>query len=322
VRFRQEREREWAELEDLTATALRRGLKALGEEDLQRLPVLYRAALSSLSVARRTAMDRELVQYLETLAARAYLAVYGSRRPSRRAFREFLGDTFPRAVRSMSAELGLSTLLFALGVAVAYALTAADPEWYYAFTLGSAQGRTPASSTEDLRATLYASEGPLTTFASFLFTHNARIGMTAFALGFAAGVPTALLLFLNGLNIGAFVALFASRGLLVPVLGWLLPHGIPEIMAVLLCGAAGLHLGRAMVWPGQRTVRTALVNAGRPAALVVAGAVLLFAYAGAIEGVFRQTVQDEVARFGMATFNAAWLAVWLVLSGRSRKGAP
>jgi uncharacterized membrane protein SpoIIM required for sporulation len=50
-------------------------------------------------------------------------------------------------------------------------------------------------------------------FATFLFTHNARIAILAFALGFAFGVPSVLLMVMNGAGLGAFVALFASRGL-------------------------------------------------------------------------------------------------------------
>jgi uncharacterized membrane protein SpoIIM required for sporulation len=317
VQFRREREAEWRELETLVERVLTRGLKSLGEQELHRLPVLYRHALSSLSVARRTAMDRALVQYLEALAGRAYLAVYGSRRPSRAALMEFVRSTFPRMARSLAGELGLATLLFGLGIAVAFALTSADPEWYYAFVgEGMAAGRTPAASTESLREALYdGGEGMFATFASFLFTHNARIGMLAFALGFAAGLPSALLLFVNGLTMGAFLSLYAGRGLLVPLLGWLLPHGVPEIGALLLCGAAGLHLGRSILWPGRLAVRESMVRAGRRSALVVAGCVLLFAFAGGIEGVFRQLVDSDGIRFGLAAFNLLWIGAWLLFSG-------
>jgi len=326
LKLRKEKEGEWLELQAISDVAIARGLKALGEEQLQRLPALHRSALSSLSLARRTALDRALVEYLEALAARSYIAVYGSRRPVRGAIRSFFTTLFPRAVRAIGAELGLSTLIFSLGVAVAIALTMADPSWYFAFIdPAMAAGRTPVASTAELEATLYddASGQGLTMFASFLFTHNARIAILAFALGFAAGVPTALLLFLNGLTLGAFVGLFAERGLLIPLLGWLLPHGIPEIGAVLLCGAAGFSLGRAIIFPGALRARDALIQAGRRATIVVLGAVALLAVAGAVEGVFRQVVQDDLVRFALAAFNATWLSLWILLGGRgaARRGS-
>jgi uncharacterized membrane protein SpoIIM required for sporulation len=323
MRFRRDREAEWAELETILERALPRGLGALHETELSRLPLLYRSAVSSLSVARKTAMDRALVGYLESLASRAYLAVYTSRTSDASAFVRFFAQGFPRAVRSMLPELALSCLVFALGIAVSYGLVRFDdPEWYFAFVdPGLAGGRSPGATTEYLRSVLYdtdhGAEGMLSVFASALFYHNASIGLTAFALGFAAGVPTALLVFQNGLMLGAFLALYDDHGLLLPLCGWLLPHGVPEIGAILLCGAGGLAMGRAMLAPGERTTRVALTDAGRRGAVVAAGSVLLFLVAGAVEGVFRQTVTNDLLRFGMATFNMAWIGAWLVLGGAS-----
>ena len=319
MRFRREREVEWAELETILERALPRGLRVLHETELARLPLLYRSAVSSLSVARKTAMDRALVAYLESLASRAYLAVYTSRTGERGALVRFFAQGFPRAVRSMLPELALSIGVFALGMLVSYGLVRwDDPEWYFAFVdPGLAGGRSPGATTEYLRSMLYDTEqgadGMLSVFASALFYHNASIGLTAFALGFAAGVPTALLVFQNGLMLGAFVALYDDHGLLMPLLGWLLPHGVPEIGAILLCGAGGLAMGRAMLAPGERTTRAALTDAGRRGAVVAAGSVLLFLVAGAVEGVFRQTVTNDFLRFAMAAFNASWISAWLVL---------
>jgi uncharacterized membrane protein SpoIIM required for sporulation len=321
VEFRQQREADWTELSDLSERVLRRGLTALGEEELERLPRLYRAAVASLAVARRTALDRALVHYLDALAARAYLAIYGTRKTRRGALFAAFAYGFPERVRSMKWELLASFGVTALGTMVAFALVARDPGWYYAFVDPAlAAGRDPSASTAELRRVLYDAQGAggLSLFASFLFVHNARIGLLAYAVGFAAGVPTAFLLFQNGLMLGAFAGLYASRGLLVPLCGWLLPHGIPEIGAVILCGAAGLHLGRAMVLPGALTARRSLAEAGRRTALVAMGSVLLFAVAGVVEGVFRQVVTNDGARFSLAAFNALWLGVWLIFAGRQR----
>lgn len=321
TRFREAREQEWAELDTIVERALSRGLSSLTDEQLERMPMLYRALVSSLEVARKTTMDRALVAYLEALAARAYLAIYASRRAERGVLARFFGLTFPKRVRSMSKELGLSTLIFFLGIAVSFILVMTDSSWYFAFVGADLAGdRVPGATTQTLRDALYErSTDNLDLFASFLFTHNAGIGLMAFALGFAAGVPTALLVFTNGLMLGAFLALYTQHGLLLPLLGWLLPHGIPEMLAIVLCGAAGFHVARAMLWPGERTTRDALVGAGRRSSTVVTGCVLLFAIAGLIEGIFRQTVVDDLARALLATFDVLWLGVWMGLSGLGQK---
>ena len=71
----------WRELDALLEIVKDDGMAALSAEDLGRLPLLYRSALSSLSVARSIALDRALLKYLEDLSLRAFLAIYA--RPMR-----------------------------------------------------------------------------------------------------------------------------------------------------------------------------------------------------------------------------------------------
>src|SRR4029079_13040068 len=65
IAFRRERQATWAELEMLVARIEGDGLQELSPEDTSRLPTLYRATLSSLSVARAISLDANLLAYLE-----------------------------------------------------------------------------------------------------------------------------------------------------------------------------------------------------------------------------------------------------------------
>ena len=56
--FRKAREASWRELDDLVTRVEKRGISAVSAADLQRMPLLYRTVLSSLSVARSIALDR------------------------------------------------------------------------------------------------------------------------------------------------------------------------------------------------------------------------------------------------------------------------
>ncbi|MFI5403860.1 MAG: stage II sporulation protein M, partial [Planctomycetota bacterium] len=283
--------------------------------------LLYRATLSSLSVARSISLDKNLVDYLETLCARAYFCVYGTTQPLREAMSGFFRHRFPAAVRRYRAHTALATLFLVLGGLVAYVLVTRDADWYYVFVdEAMAQGRDPAATTEELRAVLYhrgPSEG-LGLFASFLFTHNARIGMMAFSLGFLAGVPVYLLLFINGLILGAFAALYASRGLGTEFWGWILPHGVTELGAVVLCGGAGLVLAQALVFPGRHTRLKNLAIKGRDAGVMVIGAVAMLFAAGLIEGFFRQLVHDPVVRYTVALSSLVLWGAYFALAGREK----
>lgn len=318
--FRREREASWRELEALVGRVERGGVRALEPAELSRLPVLYRATLSSLSVARAISLDRNVLDYLEALCGRAYLAVYASRRHLGRALREFFVRRFPAAVRAHARHAALSAALLVSGTVTGMALTLADPERFYAFVDAAyAQGRGPTSTTASLRDALYTGSDyakMLQSFAAFLFSHNARIGIAAFVLGLAGGVPSALLVFTNGLVLGAFAALYGSRGLSLEFWAWLLPHGVTELTAVVLCGAAGLALGQALLFPGDEERLPGLARRGREAGVVALGSVALFFVAALAEGVFRQLVHDVTIRLTVAWGSALVLLAYLATSGR------
>lgn len=318
--FRAEREASWKELEALVDRAGRRGIRQLDAAELTRLPGLYRAAVSSLSVARAISLDRNVVEYLDSLCARAYLLVYANRRALSEALGDFFGRRFPALVRASRRHVAIAAACLAAGTVVGFALVIGDPERYYDFVSPALAGdRSPTASTEALRAALYAEPDAskmLASFAMFLFGHNAQIGMLAFAVGFAGAVPAGALVFSNGLMLGAFAALYHGRGLSLELWAWLLPHGVTELLAVVLCGAAGLAVGQALLFPGRLPRLAGLARRGREAGAIVLGCVALFFLAGLVEGIFRQLVHSVAVRYLVAGSTAAGWTAYFVLSGR------
>jgi uncharacterized membrane protein SpoIIM required for sporulation len=275
------------------------------------LPILYRGALSSLSVARETSLDLELVTYLEELCTRAYFFVYGVRTSAASRLSAFFAYDWPAAIRSLWKETLAACLLTLAGTAAGYFLVASDPGWYDSFVpSGLAGGRDFNASTEFLRDTLYHDEGAsgLSAFATFLFTHNSQVSMMCFALGFAFGVPTAMLLVHNGGMLGAILALFMSHGLGYELGGWLIIHGSTEIFAIILAGAAGFRIGWSVVFPGDETRMAAAASAGRVAAVAMAGVVVMLLVAGLLEGFGRQLIVADRVRYGVGI---GMLVLWL-----------
>ena len=322
--FRKGREDGWRELEDLVQRVERRGVRSLSLDELEQLPILYRAALSSLSVARTIALDRNLLLYLENLALRAYLAVYGPRVSPIEGLKAFFLHDLPAAVRAARWHILIAALALAIGTAVGFILTAQDEAWFSAFMpAGLAGGRGPASTAAALRdKELFAPwPGPVEAFgvfASVLFSHNTLVGLLSFGLGLAAGVPTLLLVAYQGLGLGAFVALHYDRGLLVDCLGWLSIHGTTELGALILLSAGGLVIADKMLFPGRYSRVESLALHGRQAALIAIGGILMLFVAGILEGGFRQLVQSTPLRFVIGWGIAA---LWLLYFSRCGKGA-
>lgn len=323
ARFRAEREAGWKRLDELVRRAEKRGAKSLGYEEALELASLYRQAMNALSVARAISMDKALLTYLDALCARAYLVVYAPQESLGGLFARLMTRGIPQAVRRSGPALLIGFLAMALGGVLGAVLYDLDRSWFYTFVPGSlADGRTPEASADYLRSTLFDGGGggrdELSTFATFLFSHNTQVAILTFALGVFFTLPSFLLTFYNGLLLGAFWRMFDEKGLGYDLTGWLSIHGVTELAAICIACAGGAQLGLAMLLPGDLTRREALRHRGRDAVKLMLLAALMLVAAAVLEGFFRQTVQTTEVRLAIGWGIGALWAAWLLLAGRER----
>jgi len=311
-RFRLEREGDWTRLEDILERLEKNGMRKLSDDDLLALPTLYRTAASSLAVARETSLDAATLRYLESLVQRAWFQVYGPRQGLSGWFRSFLFGGWSRAVREIWLDICIAFAVMVAGTIVGWLLVVQDQEWYYRIVPTQFMDtRVPGATREDLLRTLGTedSAGGLSTFAAYLFSNNAGVAILAFALGFAFGIPSLMLLIYNLATLGAMLWLFAGQDLGVEFAAWLSVHGTTELFAILLAGAAGLHIGRSMAFPGEKSVLAAASESGRRGAQVMAGVVLMLVFAALLEAFPRQLVGATEDRFLIGgTMLTLWLA--------------
>jgi uncharacterized membrane protein SpoIIM required for sporulation len=153
--------------------------------------------------------------------------------------------------------------------------------------------------------------------ASGIITNNVRVAIACFAGGIFLGVGSLVLLGFNGLSIGAAAGHFANRGLLGYLMEFILGHGLLELFAIWVAGAAGFLLGRSLVSPGDMSRGDALVLSGRTAVRMVGGAAVLLVVAGLIEGFISAGEGDVTFRAAASVGSLAFLAAYLV-NGRVR----
>jgi len=323
-RFRTEREADWRRLEAIV-TAIEKGrFKRIADEDLLALPQLYRTVASSLSLARAISLDAATLRYLEGLVQRAWFVVYGPRSSLGAWLRAFLSGGWSRAVRGLGVDLLIALSVMVAGAIVGWLLVAHDPDWYGALVPGQyADTRVPGATREVLRAGLFgqSQQDGLGAFAAYLFSNNAGVSILSFALGFAFGVPTLMLLVQNTAILGAMLWLYHGAGLTLDFAAWLSIHGTTELFAILLSGAAGLHIGRSMAFPRDRSVLAAAAEAGRRAAQVMAGVVLMLVVAALLEGFGRQLIDNTAGRLSVGGFMLAlWLAYFFAFARDPRHG--
>ncbi|WP_427964562.1 stage II sporulation protein M [Altererythrobacter sp.] len=311
-RFRLEREGDWKRLEDILKRIERGSLRRVSDEDLLALPTLYRTAASSLAVARETSLDRSTLDYLEALVQRAWFQVYGPRQGLFAWMRSFLAGGWSRAIREIWLDLCIALFMMICGTVVGWLLVAQDKEWYYRLVPTQFMDtRVPGATREQLLESLATKDGAggLSGFAAMLFSNNAGIAILAFALGFAFGIPSLMLLIHNMAVLGAMLWLFSGQDLTFEFVAWLSVHGTTELFAILLAGAAGLHIGRSMAFPGNRSILAAASESGKRGALVMVGVVIMLVVAAILEAFPRQLIGGLEDRFLIGgTMLVLWLA--------------
>jgi uncharacterized membrane protein SpoIIM required for sporulation len=159
-------------------------------------------------------------------------------------------------------------------------------------------------------------------FAATVTTNNIRVGILAFASGIVLGIPTVIVLALNGANLGFAWGLFIAAGEQPRFWGLIAPHGLLELTAVFVAGAVGLRLGWTLIDPGDRRRGEALVEEGRRAIVVVIGLVGVFTIAGLIEGFVTGAPWPTWVRVGIGVAaEAVFLGlVWVRGRAAARRG--
>jgi uncharacterized membrane protein SpoIIM required for sporulation len=312
----------WQETESLLDLAERQDLSSLSRAKALRLADLYRRASADLIQARTYGAGIDLATYLETLVARCYALLYQPPPLSaRKAVWGFFRDGFPQAVRRERRAVGLVTAAFGVGLLLGGLATALDPEAARLFVPEEHQGIAPSERVRRDEEAQRGGKPPLdaashAAFSSFLFTHNIQVSILCFAVGIAWGLPTLLFIAYHGVFIAALAAAYFQDGVGLFFLAWILPHGVIELTCILLAGAAGLLLGRGVLWPRGRPRAQRLLEESRGALTLLGGAAALLVVAGIIEGTVSQIHEPALPyplKIGMALVLGALLHGYLWL---------
>ena len=268
----------WGRLAQLTGRVTAKP-SSLSSDEVREFLALYQRASSQLSFARGHYDNPELTAELTTLVANANAVLYRRTASPTSTIRRFFTIYFPAAVwhlRKVVAVAALATFLPALALGL----------WLGNDTdsLDRLDSEANQAAYVDEQFEDYYSSEPAAEFATAVLLNNIRVSFTAFGVGIFFGVGSLAILALNGANLGVAWAVFIGAGQQSKFWGLIIPHGLLELSAIVLAGAAGMSVGFAMLAPGDRHRSAALAEEARRAVVVILGLILAFVVAGLIEG--------------------------------------
>jgi uncharacterized membrane protein SpoIIM required for sporulation len=272
---------------------------------------LYQRVSTHLSMVRSASADSVLVGRLSSLVARARSAVTSAHAPLWSEFTRFWTVSFPVVAYRTWRWWAATAFAFFVVAAVIALWVAHNPE--VQATIG-----TPDEIDQLVNHDFadYYSEHPAGSFALQVWTNNAWVAVRCIAFSLLLGIPIPYLLFQNALNVGVIAGLMFNAGKGDILLGLLTPHGLIELTAVFLAGAAGMRLGWMVISPGDRPRGQVLAEQGRAVMSVAIGLVAVLAVAGLTEALVTPSPLPTFVRIGIGVLIEVAFLSYVIHFGR------
>jgi uncharacterized membrane protein SpoIIM required for sporulation len=302
--------------------------RAPGRQQLRRgeraaLPRLYRQVCNDYALARSRHYSPALGAELHELVLRGHRQIY--RRNDAWGWRllAFVLADFPRTLREQAGYFWLSCGLFLLPALLIGVGCYLDQDLVFALLDEAQVGDMEAmyDPAERLlgRNSGRAAETDFTMFG-FYIANNIGVGFRTFAGGVFFGLGSLFFLVFNGLMIGAVAGHLSRLGFTDTFWPFVSGHGSFELTAIVICGAAGLMLGHALLAPGPFPRLQALRRRAVPALRLVMGAAAMLVVAAFIEAFWSAGGFPPAVKYTVAA--GLWLLVvlYLLLAGRGSRG--
>jgi uncharacterized membrane protein SpoIIM required for sporulation len=295
TRWLEKRKPHWEKLEQLLNLSSDQGLKALSRSDLQELSLLYRQTAADLAAIREDRSSVNFARYLNQLLARAHNIIYSGQGSNAKSILYFFRDTYPRIFRKNVNYFVLSLVIFLISGAVGAVLTYQDPDFKTKIV-----GPEMVATIEKHQMWTHSIVGIKPAASSAIMTNNIGVGFMTFALGITGGLGTVYMMIFNGLLIGVIGMACHMSGMSLLLWSFVAPHGVLELPAIFIAGAAGFRIAQGLLFPGVLPRRDSLARAGSEAVQLLLGTVPILVIAGLIEAFVSPTELAIPLKFTMA----------------------
>ena len=315
----------WRELEKVLDKLAKRSELKMTLAQLERFHYLYQRASADLAKIKTFSAEPSTRAYLESMVARAFGEIHETReKPHRLALLHWFFTTFPQTFRRHLKAFWVCLAAMLVGGLFGGFVLMTDPDAKQVLLPFSHLHGDPSDRVaEEESAQNDRLKGGKSSFSSYLMTHNTKVSIFTLALGLTWGIGTLIMLFYNGVILGAVALDYVLAGETTFLLGWLLPHGAIEIPAIILAGQAGLVLAGAIVgWGKPISLKMRLRKIGGDLVTLIFGIAIMLTWAGIIEAFFSQyhePVLPYAVKIGFGALELIMLVLFLARSGRGTK---
>ncbi len=271
-------------------------------KDPEELSKLFTELTDDLSYARTHYPKRSVRVYLNGLAQKVYDRLYRKRRePIKRVFR-FWTTSLPLEMYRAKGALLTSFIIMAIGFVIGWISTIDDPMFLNVIEANRVEYEEECIA-EGKPISVYQTQDETSMFF-MLVQNNLRVAFTAFVFGLLVSVGTGFFMLYNGILLGSFLAWYKTAGYLSVAMLTIWLHGVFEISAIIIAGAAGITLGNSILFPGSMSRGQSVIMGAKRGMKMMIGLSPFMIAAGFIEAF--------VSRYGPDMHWAANMGIILV----------
>ena len=295
-------------------TALEEQIFNKKSESPERLAESFVEVTEDLSFSRTYYPYRLVRVYLNNMARSFFGSVYKNKKLSFKGIMDFWKTELPMIIYSCRSSFLTAFIVFMLAAAIGVFSTYQDPtfanhmlgEEYMDMTRKNIESGNPMA--------VYKKPNDELPMFVQITINNVKVAFLAFVSGIVMGVGSILVLLYNGIMLGCFQFFFIQQNLARESILAIWMHGTLEISSIVISGAAGIEMGKGLIFPGTYTRLQSLRLSSIKGLKILLSTVPLFIVAGFIEGFLtRQTDIGDLIRVLFILICAAFVIGYYML---------
>ncbi|OUD14472.1 stage II sporulation protein M [Thioflexithrix psekupsensis] len=232
----------------------------------------------------------------------------------------FLIETFPQSIREHWRLIALSACLFFGSFFIMFVSVKLNPALIYSLMDYEqvAEFEMMYHPTNERIGEKRDADSNFMMFGYYIY-NNISIGFRTYSSGLLFGLGTLFFILFNGIFIGTVAGYLSQLGYGTIFFSFVSGHSGPELIAIVIAGAAGLKLGQSLIAPKRYSRLQALQQAARDSLPLVYGVIVLLLVAAFIEA-FWSSMMNIAPIIKYIVGLSLWLLLLLyfILGGRHR----
>lgn len=217
-----------------------------------KLADLYLQLVNDLSYAQTYYPKSKTTLYLNDLARKAHLSIYKNKKESSNRIITFWKYEIPFLIGNYQKDLLFSFIIFFISFGIGLFSVYQNMDFVRIIMGDDYVDKTLSNIEKGDPLAVYHNGSAIVDFIVITF-NNIKVGFIAFVSGILTPIFPIFMLFNNGEMIGSFDGFLIQQGVGARANSILWIHGVFEIFVIIVCGAAGIILGKSVLFPNTFT---------------------------------------------------------------------